>query len=722
MRYWLALLLILFSGVAAQAAAEDIYIAESAGSPETGNSCAQAHGQSWYNSAANWSASTGKINGGDTVHLCGTIVTQLSAQASGTMGNIITIVWETGAKLYKPTGTLMSIFGKSYFLINCASQDNAFQTWDNGTLASGYSNQAATSQLKADGGAHDFEVKNCDFDGAYVHTTRTDHNAGADSTYAIKADGSGSNVLIHNNTFNNCTYCVYVLSQANGALGLRIYHNTFTNYNQGIRGLGSIGASSAGDVEIYNNDFGGTSVWDTDLLCGMSGACYHHNAIHVYGPDGWTVHDVKIYNNYVHGDWGDAATSMLLYGECAPINKDACTNFTLFDNVVISGGTTVISNFLAGGGGPGWAWYNNTFIGNVTNDICYATRRADQIFINNVAVNCTTFVQGAAANTFLASSLAHNAYGNQIAGSSPMFQYGGVNKTTFALWQSATSQDATPYSQQVADLDLDALGQPTSGSTEIIAQGQNLTSLGITALNSDINGVARSASAAWDIGAYVNNVDPDPPVPGNSGTLTSSNVYARSLTLNWTKATDAVSPQAALVYYPCADATATVTTVADCIANALSVGLTNVATYATGVVGVAGTTYHTNVAVTDELGNFALYTSLDVTLAAAPTVSVTSPTAGAVVSGAAVAIAATAASTLGIASVTFKVDGVTISTDSASPFTASWNSTLAADGAHLLTAVATDSGDGQTTTSSSVSVTVSNGAAGVSGAPIIHFH
>jgi hypothetical protein len=92
----------------------------------------------------------------------------------------------------------------------------------------------------------------------------------------------------------------------------------------------------------------------------------------------------------------------------------------------------------------------------------------------------------------------------------------------------------------------------------------------------------------------------------------------------------------------------------------------------------------------------------------APTVSLTAPTSGATVSGGAVTLSANAADNIGVAGVQFKVDGANVgSEDTSSPYSISWNSASVANGTHTITAVARD-GAGNSTTSSSVSVTVSN--------------
>ncbi len=87
-----------------------------------------------------------------------------------------------------------------------------------------------------------------------------------------------------------------------------------------------------------------------------------------------------------------------------------------------------------------------------------------------------------------------------------------------------------------------------------------------------------------------------------------------------------------------------------------------------------------------------------------PTVSITSPANGATVSGS-VSIAASASDAgSGVARVVFKVDGTTIATDTASPYSAVWNATGAAPGAHTIQAIATDGSGNSTTSSIQVSI------------------
>src|SRR3954469_15069286 len=92
----------------------------------------------------------------------------------------------------------------------------------------------------------------------------------------------------------------------------------------------------------------------------------------------------------------------------------------------------------------------------------------------------------------------------------------------------------------------------------------------------------------------------------------------------------------------------------------------------------------------------------------APSVSLTAPLSGATVSGA-VTVSANASDNVGVVGVQFLLDGAALGAEdtSASPYSATWNTTTAASGAHTLTAVARDAA-GNVATSVGVGVTVAN--------------
>ena len=131
-------------------------------------------------------------------------------------------------------------------------------------------------------------------------------------------------------------------------------------------------------------------------------------------------------------------------------------------------------------------------------------------------------------------------------------------------------------------------------------------------------------------------------------------------------------------------------------------------TLITGLVG--GQSYGRYVRCQDTASNANatdLAISFSVPDTTAPTVSVSAPAAGATVAGA-VSVSANASDNVGVVGVQFLLDGVNLGAeDTVAPYTVSWNTASATNGAHSLTARARDAAGSQTT-SAAVSVTVSN--------------
>jgi hypothetical protein len=91
-----------------------------------------------------------------------------------------------------------------------------------------------------------------------------------------------------------------------------------------------------------------------------------------------------------------------------------------------------------------------------------------------------------------------------------------------------------------------------------------------------------------------------------------------------------------------------------------------------------------------------------------PVVSVVSPAAGGVLRGV-TSLQASASSSVGISRVDYLVNGAVVASSTASPFSASWDSTTFGDGVVTVTARATDT-SGVSSTSDPVTATVSNAA------------
>ncbi len=91
-----------------------------------------------------------------------------------------------------------------------------------------------------------------------------------------------------------------------------------------------------------------------------------------------------------------------------------------------------------------------------------------------------------------------------------------------------------------------------------------------------------------------------------------------------------------------------------------------------------------------------------------PTVSITSPAAGATVSGT-TSLTASASDNVGVAGVQFQIDGANFGAeDTTAPYSISWNTASASNGSHSITAVARDAAGNRSPVSAPVTVTVSN--------------
>src|SRR4029077_21212963 len=112
----------------------------------------------------------------------------------------------------------------------------------------------------------------------------------------------------------------------------------------------------------------------------------------------------------------------------------------------------------------------------------------------------------------------------------------------------------------------------------------------------------------------------------------------------------------------------------------------------------------------DAAGNRTTSAAVTVTVfndTTAPSVSITSPIAGATVSGS-VMVTASATDNVGVAGVQFKLDGANLGAEvTAAPYQVSWDTTTTTNAAHTLSAVARDAAGNQST-SAVVSVTVNN--------------
>jgi hypothetical protein len=501
---------------ASSAQAADFYIAQSSAGGNTGADCADAYAVTFFNTASNWSnpKTVGKIGPGDTVHLCGTITSQLIIGASGSSGSVITIHWEPGATVSIPSGYIFyNIPEQSYLLFdggtpcgpgtNCDAVEQSHlmgyasgQTGiaENTANGSGLANQGANSVfLWGNSGLNNIEIRNLIIRNLYIHSSMTDTTGNIDSgTSILQCKPCTGNILIHDNSIHDLGNAIS-LETFNNSPTVSIYNNDMFRNNWAIENSGN----GARTLNIYNNHFHDANNWDTN------NDTFHHNALHNYMNAGATDSiGLNFYNNTSDGDWGSCCTTdTLIFTEVTKI-----ANFNVFNNVDIQSCNTNYApsiQYEATSGGM----YNNTFIGCKTTS---GDSKAVQVggsgfsFENNVIQGYGQYIVVESGVTF--SNISNNAYGPLGANGNPPWVCGATGANTLSAWKTACGEASPVYN--TSSLGMNSSGMPQVGSP-LINTGINLTSINITALDSDYLGNARPASGVWDIGAY----EPVAPMP-----------------------------------------------------------------------------------------------------------------------------------------------------------------------------------------------------------------
>jgi fibronectin type 3 domain-containing protein len=129
--------------------------------------------------------------------------------------------------------------------------------------------------------------------------------------------------------------------------------------------------------------------------------------------------------------------------------------------------------------------------------------------------------------------------------------------------------------------------------------------------------------------------------------------------------------------------------------------------------GLAAGTYYYKVTAEDSAGNVSAPSAQASAQATSdttpPSISVTAPAAGSTVTGT-LSVNASATDNVGVAGVQFRLDGSNLGAeDTSAPYSVSWDSRTASNGAHSLTAIARDA-SGNQATSAPVGITVDNSA------------
>lgn len=490
-----ALIVGLLLAFSSTAKANAVYISQAGGG--AGTSCGSAQSAAYFNNGSNWSGSpTGiQIGPGTTVHICGTITTQLTFKGSGTSGNVINLLAESGARLSQPAGDLLSDGGQSNLLID----GNSVGVIENTANGVNLANQENVQAIFLAG--DNIEIRGWTFQNEYVAAPPT-AAPGIDDTlncFVYSNGVGGTSISIHDNVMHDTGWSINLGGVANGTV-VRLYNNNIYNMDHaGVIGDGS----NSYTVYENNNHIHDQSNWDT------STNTYHHDGFHLYngsgGPGSWGTDLYYIYDNIFDGNRGVNFTSDIFYEN----GSGAEPQVWVFNNVdVQTPGVYMTNGFTAVGDGllPGSLnMFNNTYVGDPTvNNQSLARLAGTSLILKNNVLSGGNNLLSVEAGSSGGSGIDYNVYAQQGAGGNFRWNWEAIGGTnTFTTWQSNCSSCDSHSSYQGSAM-ISSTGQPLSGSP-LLGAGTNLTSLcsgALTPLCSDINGVARPAVGAWTVGAY----------------------------------------------------------------------------------------------------------------------------------------------------------------------------------------------------------------------------
>jgi hypothetical protein len=494
-------LLVILIGVS-PAFAKDIYFAPTSAGGNNGTDCADAYAYS--DATYGWNQSS-QQSAGNNLHVCsGTYTfakgaTILTSVNSGSSGSPITFIADQGvatfqAPYFSASGAI--VIGNSYWTINGAN-NLTIQNTLNGTpggscIGGSCSYQQASRFIALNCTTCNVEIKQLTLADDYVHTAGSADGTGQPGNIGIIFLGS-SNVTLDYITCHDSWTCF------NGwGNNILAYNNTLYNCAAGWW-FGSNAPTSS--LVVHDNWFHDTGLWWT------AADDFHLEDFHIFANSGsGSVSGLQVYNNHFgpenNSHYSTGAQTAHFFNEGPSVSPEIFNN--LFDNgttdfmppIEIStstGGSFTVSNALI---------VNNTFLGGYTGggtgdeNVILDSGVKGLTFENNVVTAGAGLVNQ--PGVFASGGLNQNAYDN---GTSAPYAYQGNNEGSLTAWQSATGQDAASLYASIATLKVNSDGTLASGSPAI-GLAVNLSSLGITALNSDKNGNPRPSSGAWDAGAY----------------------------------------------------------------------------------------------------------------------------------------------------------------------------------------------------------------------------
>ena len=501
------------------AEAATVYVSQAGGSVSCGTSGTQT---TTAIASVVWTA-------GNTYELCGSITSQVAPSASGTSGSPITILFASNGILNPtvcPSTGCINIANLSWIVINggaVCGYVNRVNVSCSGSIyptasGSAYGNGATSMKgIQADSCAN-CEIENMDVY-LYAHTSSTDAPTGLIECVSIRSgEAAGNFIKVHNNVIHDCGSAIVYVPSGTNDTGPQSYNNYEYNNNSHMD-ISNNNNGTLTQALVHDNHFGATANWDTTSpLC--SG---HHNSLHAFAYT-TTNSGIQYYNNYIDGNWGNCPTSELFFEGNGSVNN----NCVIFNNVFNATYQQMNNGVVYATCGGASYFLNNTILGDVQpgdNGLALTPNSgATWVVENNLIgkISGTDYLTNAALAT-LTGGVTTWDY-NLYSGNGSLSNVWAVNcgsgctyYSTLAAWTTATTFDShgqAGASSTFLATNSDGTLQSTSPA---IGGGQNLTSLGFSALDSDIAGNPRPATGAWDAGAYnsVTAVGSKPAAPTN---------------------------------------------------------------------------------------------------------------------------------------------------------------------------------------------------------------
>ena len=500
------------------------YVAQAAGTFSGGAAC---NGQTAI-TPATWNSTS--ESAGDITYLCGTLTggagqTLLTIGWSGSSGNPIQIIFDTGASLQAPywggnpfngdNAAIVCNNGRSWITIDGGTNGLVENTANGSALA----DQQASAGIVIDG-CSSVEIKNLQVGPIYTHTQ---DDGGGQNTVGIYANNANA-LKIDNNKIHDAYQTINAgYGGASLVTSTTIFSNTIDHACHFIQ-IGDANTNSiASGYVIHDNTMGPHQTeWAES-----GGGCHSDGIVISAFNSGSVLSNTTIYNNVIQSDMCNATTPDPNFNCTAWIFMTGdFSGANIFNNVLVATVATysgyesllrIAPNSYSGATQTNFNILNNTFVGNNSTQSCdCAAIKSDgnesgflsqnNIFIH-ISPNTTYLNEASTLATVYSGGIDRNDYydvskiGDDFANSQNYYWANPV------LWRQPNSTNSFPGYDQNGSNSNPSLGSgyiPQSGSAAI-GLGANLTSLcsgSLAPLCTDAAGNARPSTGNWDAGAY----------------------------------------------------------------------------------------------------------------------------------------------------------------------------------------------------------------------------